>query len=278
MRSRWTVLVAALAVVATTRGAAPALAQPLWIERSGRPVISLEWAKPVYEQDGVAFTSSVLFLRSWLPAGEHLAVALELPVSHYGEEAGPYSPQVSGTIVANPYVGVEYAASGGIVWGEFGVRIPTVPDEDSENQEEVEAAQFNALVVDVNGLQFAAQDAWIAQAAANAEFVHASGAFVRMRLAPWLALPATELFGNYHLLVGSQFSFLRLTAGLAGLILVTEEELDFSERTIHQMQFMADIGSGRVRPTAYARFWLDERWQDSGLPTSVWGLGVNVRL
>jgi hypothetical protein len=242
-------------------------------------VISVEWARPVYEMQGVTSSSSVLFLGSKIPAGRDVAFVLELPLSHFGVSGGPPSAGISQTIVANTYVGAELRASEPLAV-EFGLWLPTAPGERSAR-----GAIRNALLVDVNRAPVGLQGVWVAQAALEVEVESDAGAFLRARLAPWGGFASTverdpELLTNYHLFLGYQGDHFRLAGGVAGLALVTTDEPDLGKRTTHQLQLVGEVGSGRVRPKAYARFWLDDGMLVSyqGTAETALSLGVDVRL
>jgi hypothetical protein len=54
-------------------------------------------------------------------------------------------------------------------------------------------------------------------------------------------------------------------------MLLTEDDLDFSERSNHQLGMFADFGSGRVRPGVLALIHLDDRYEPDNT------LGVSLR-
>jgi hypothetical protein len=70
-----------------------------------------------------------------------------------------------------------------------------------------------------------------------------------------------EVFADYGVAAGYVGQSARLTMRLRGRALLTEDDLDFSERSNHQLGMFADFGSGRVRPGVLALIHLDDGYE-----------------
>ena len=254
-------------------------AQPLWLERETRPVLSLELLKPLYVADAYSgasesFGTSAAFLSARIPAGEKVQVVLDLPYSHFSW--GP-SPEVNSSSLGNPYLGLEFGAVEESGWIEFGARLPLASRDE-------EYALLNGILAD-NHRQFAFLPDYLqVQAAGNLRFRHDTGLYVRGRLGPEFLIPSgeigefaePELAVHYALLFGYSNPALHAGVGLVGLALVSVAGVDASDATQHQVQFQMAAGPWRVRPAVYAHVWLDQDVR--GFTSGTIGLGLDVRL
>jgi hypothetical protein len=72
----------------------------------------------------------------------------------------------------------------------------------------------------------------------------------------------SEVFGNYNLSVMLRNSGFSGGFGFAGRIWITEGDMNFAERTAHQLGFTVGYQIGAFRPGAHFRVRLDEYPRD----------------
>ncbi|HLF34782.1 MAG TPA: hypothetical protein VI583_11110 [Cyclobacteriaceae bacterium] len=68
----------------------------------------------------------------------------------------------------------------------------------------------------------------------------------------------SEVYVHYGLQGGYNMSKARFLVELYGFMITTESELDFGERTYHQISLGAEIPLGKVEPGIFYNFYLDE--------------------
>jgi len=228
-------------------------AQAPWSERGNRPSIALELQKPSFDGDGFSFATGVAFLSARVPAGKVVLVA-ELPTA-FGSISG-----VSSTVIGNPYVGLELG--GAEVSGELGVRIPTASVSGDDD-----FAVGVGLLSDFDRFEAFMDDLTAVRAAVRFDRREPSGFGFGGTLAPALLIPTkegdSELFVGYAARVSYAWTGASVGAEFSGRLLVTEGDLDFGERTVHQLALGTGVDLGRWRPGAYVRLPLDQNLSGS---------------
>jgi hypothetical protein len=247
--------------------AASAPAQSLWLDRSRPSLVSVQFLKPIYDGGNSSFATAVGYLDARANISESLSFVGEAQYSAY-DAKGSRSTSFS---IGNPYAGLELRNSSGTSRLEVGVRFPFAVQSEG-------AALVNGAVADISRFGAFLPETYVVQALGDFRTPGDEGPYLRARLGPQLATPEngngdSELFGQYALIGGYETASVRVGAGLVGVMLLSEENLDFSERTIHQLQLNADFGKGTFRPSVFATLWLDEDLRDD-VPLVV-GFGFN---
>jgi hypothetical protein len=258
--------------------AAPASAQSIWLDREHRPSIMAEQFFPSFDGADSGFPTWTWFLTGKLPLGdEGTSVVLELPYAHgeFGDE--PFTDSEGS--IGNPYVGLEYRPHPTGLILEAGGRLPLASDEkfipfivgyytDVERQE--------AFVPDQIPLRI------------GFHYHHApsdAGTPISwdLRLVPsvWIVtddedglLEESEFFFGYGGLVRYEGETARVGGGITGRWNATNDNADFGEASVHQLDLGADFLRGSVRPGIQVKLPLDD-----GLSNFVdvsWGFTVTV--
>lgn len=253
-------------------------AQSMWApdghddERS----IGFELFKPSLDESGISFTSSGLFLSVRWPLSERILLVGEAPFA-YGsfeevEEENGYGE--SDFAMGNPYLGIEIRGEETPVVGHLGVRVPLAPDDNvgtaigwwSDFISRVDAFWTDMVPV-TGGITYRTD-----YDAGFVVHVHGGGQV-------WFYTDGDEtadVWGRYSAQVGYEAERFSLYGGFAGRILVTEEDLDFGERTLEELGLSARIGSGAVQPTFHFRLSLDDFWGE--MLEYSFGVGLRVPL
>ena len=250
--------VVTLALTLPSLSAVPASGQPYWMprEEAGGPVLMFEFLRPNVESIDRSFLSSTYFLSARVPASSTVSLVGELPYSNFKAtlegtdiNGNPVSIEESGSTIGKPYVGLELSSSDSPVFGELGVRVPLV------NEDELDARALG-LLTDVSRWEAFLPKAVFVQGAFNVREVTDSKVEYRLRLSP-VVLIATdkdfypdgaELFGVYAWTIGYHGSFVRVGTGLSGRVLLSESAGNLGERSLNQFELHADIGSWSLRP------------------------------
>lgn len=190
------------------------------------------------------------------------------PVAHFGVDNEFFNE--SETAIANPYVGFEFRRPGTSSFIELGGRVPLAPDDKL-------GALLYGTFADINRLGAFAPDLLTVTGKFNYYNENASNLIVRLRGGSTVLIPTdegdTELVLDYSAQVGYKGSQISVIGGLSGQLIVTEEDLDLGERTIHQLGASASLNLGSVRPGIH--FWIP---MDEDLDFIDFVLGLNLVL
>ena len=251
-------------------------AQPMWLDRSHDKTFSLEILKPDFEgDDNTTFTTSALFLSGRFEATNNTYVVGEIPFSHFGTESD-FSNDESENAIGNPYLGIEIHSENYPVFGEIGLRLPLAPKDDGED-----AAFMGCLTDFVDRAEAFIIDAFPISGAVNYFYKDPAGLVLRFRggSAIWIATgdrDETELFLLYNAQAGYESQGFSFVTGFSGRWLLTEEDLDFGERTFHQLGLAANVTFEKVQPGISFRVPLDEDMTD--ILDFVFGLTFGINL
>lgn len=226
-----------------------AAAQSIWLEPHDDAAIQLEILKPDAERFDLTFASSAFFLSLRLTAGPVQTIVVEVPVAYAEEETFGESDATLG----NPYIGAEFKLSDSESFAELGVRFPLT--------DHGLAAEVGAVSDLVDRLEAFLDDVVSIHAGFNHRQAY-SGLSVRIRGAPVLDIPTEEgnpdLFLLYSAQVWYTLDTINLGGGVGGRIVVTERDVNFGERTVHQLALAGSVQLGRFRPGVQLRLPLDD--------------------
>jgi len=248
-------------------------AQSLWLDRSADRTVSLEFIKPRYDgSSNETFFSASWTLSTRIAISDLTTVNVEMPFAHFNVDE-PVAGFDGSSTIGNIYVGAEIHGRESGLFGEFGVRLPTV------DGEEIAAFITGALSDFVDREEAFVNDAFPLLAAINYHQHDPSGLVVRIRtgLSTWVAVgdrADTEIFLVYGGQAGYSSSGLSVLAGVTGRLWLTQEANDTSEAFFHQVAVMAGPRFGRFLPALQLRIPVDEQLNE--LIDFVWGLSLTV--
>lgn len=261
-------LAAALAVATLAVSTADISGQSTWTLRETRAAVELEVFRPDFSDElDFAFATSAGFLSGRLPLGASWAVSADVPFSRAGWDGVGGSG--SSSLVGNPYLGVEWAASSSLTT-ELGVRIPVGELEDLDDLLPVlvgtagELGRMEAFVPQTLGIY------------ATADYRRPLSDILTLRLRGGPGFLGGD-GGPEDLLVGytGQLWYgedrVKVGAGLAGRANLTTDDEE-GERALHQAALSAEYRIGQVRPGLQLRVPLDESVRDA----STYTLGITL--
>lgn len=250
-------------------------AQSVWVDKDERAsAVGIELMIPSLA-DGYTtdFPTSafVLYGRFW--ASEAIRIDVDLPVSHVSVSEG----DISETDIGNPYVGVGFLNSENEVSFDIGIRLPLAPNYSTSNPN-ANAGLFTGVLVENYNLGKYAPETFSITTQAKYRYQNSSGLIVKVGGGPDVIFPPddadAELFLNYHtqLLYGSDD--FRIGAGFTGVLIISEKDMSFGDRTIHELGILSAYDFGSVETGAYLRVPLDDDINDQ----LNFVLGLNVLL
>lgn len=236
----------------------------------------LEVSHPEVETFEVTVPSTAWYASGRYPVAQSLWAVAEIPFA-YGKVDGPAIPELEGgTVLGNPYLGLEYAASDR-VRVEAGARLPLTTADDFSFGDVV-----GFLADPLRGEAFM-QDVVPLSAAVTFSHSLTSGMKLQARSGVtsmiWRGddeLGETMTALDYGLLGQYPMGLARFGGGLTGRWDVSAEEDGFSENSLHQLGLSADYQFGRLRPGLNLRIPLDEEYRD--LVTASMGVYLQVSL
>jgi hypothetical protein len=235
--------------------------------------MALQVLKPDFDgPDNTSFLTSMAVVSLRLPVGPRVHFVAEVPLAHYGEDL-PFAGGLSKNAFGNPYAGLEVRSPANRVFGELGLRLPAAPD----NQ-----ASAVGAFTDLDRMDAFIEDIVPVTALLNYRYRGPTGLVARVRAGPsvWIDVgdgrSESELFLGYSGQLGYEGPMVSVSGGFSGLMIVTEEDLDVGERTLHQIGLALTGGGGRIRPGAQIRLPLDEDLND--LLDVVFGVSLTVAL
>ena len=252
-------------------------AQSIWQDHTSWEGIKIEFLKPNYvDEEDLSFFTSVTFLSARFPVTRNIVFSGELPFSYVNWDI-PQGPDLGAKqTFGNPYLGLEFHLRQTPLFFELGARVPLTADIDDENGE----ATLNGGLTDfVDRAEAFATDAVPVSGFVNYILSSRTGFSLRLRGGPsfWIASgdrEESETFILYSAQAFYETGILRFGGGFSGRYLVSVEDLDFGERSFHQLTFGLDIILGMFRPGAYIRIPLDEEYKD--MINTVFGISLGI--
>ena len=228
--------------VAFTLLAAPASAQAFWLdhETSG---LSLEVLNPTPEEGDLDLANLAVFATAAVQIGEGALLVLEIPFSRAEGGVGGSDTE---TAVGNPYIGFRTAPgeATGLRWSA-GVRIPIASDGNAATGVGLLSStsdRFEAFIPDLLAVAVAGR-----YVGGLSDIAYVSG-----RLGAVGDVPTDEgdvdVFLQYGAKSWIESQGLAAGLGLSGRYLLTEPDLTFGDRTLHELGIWAEYAFGSISP------------------------------
>lgn len=199
---------------------------------------------------------------------------VELPLAY-----GSFDPKYEGLssesklTVGNPYVGVIFQTSHQGLSGQVGLRLPLAPaDGYPASTIGLFSDYINRSEAFLDGLVPFGGVLTLRRVSDNGLLLGVTGGGN-----VWIPTGEhgeTEVFGIYGGQGGYYGPDWSVTAGFAGRVLVTEDGLDLSERTFHEVRFDLGYHGTRIQPTLFVRAPVDKPLGD--FVKTVVGLGFRT--
>ena len=258
--------------IALTLQAVPLAGQSSqWLDGRSDKHLALEILKPNFDEGlNTTFATQAWFLSLRYALSPKVALIADVPYAHYGADG---SPDTESTI-GNPYIGIEARGEDSPISGEFGIRLPLVSEDNS-------SAQFVGAFADIDRWEAFWNDIVPISAMVNARWKSQQGAVAKLRAGPTLWASTgedteTELLLDYTAQIGYEGEWGSVIGGFTGVMLVTQDEANFGERTYHQLGVAGSLRFNRVMPGMSVRLPLDEFMKD--IHDVVVGVHVSIEL
>ena len=266
-----------LKIITLAVGASVALpvavsAQSVWVERTHEPTMTLEAVKPFFDGSGSTTESSALALGVRVPVSPRILVAAELPYANSGWRVDGVTTRQR--TIGNPYLGMEARPFDIPLRLDLGVRFPAASNGKPD-------AVALGMLADVDRMEAYAPDMWSVRGNAHYRIPVAPQVGVGLNAGPLVTIARhrdeaedrSELFAVYGSEIFYQPSPLRLAAGISGRTLITERDLGFDDRSLHQVGAAASYRFGRSRPGVHMTVPLDRDQRD----IMNWSLGLSFQ-
>jgi hypothetical protein len=246
-----------------------------WLNcKDGGALLSLETFFPDFKGDGVNFFSPTLFLTGQIPIAKNYYFIGEIPFTHASfDNDGEYyyGTGSSEDIVGNPYLGFRYGSSLSPFSAEIGIRLPVTTEEHVD-------ARIIGQYTDIQRLGTYDADFLVLSANAAYCFTENSGFMAKIIGGPIFVIGTEkyaydDLYVQYGFQGGFALNNYSLVAGFEGLMLATEDDLDFGQRTLHQFSLSLSGRFGSFQPSLHLRLPLDDNLSE--LYSQIIGVGLN---
>jgi len=265
-----------------TFAALPISAQNYWLQPGNMGSISLEIFKPKF-QEWVGGERYDLFSTVWLftgniKASENLSVIIEIPISNfdYKDDYSQHSNYENQTSIGNPYIGLEVKHP---LYNEsmyFKTRIGGRPPVASDEKESAAYVGYRTL--------YGQLESFIPDLTS----ISGGGSFGQdwqnsfnysINLNGVLMIPEegdSEIFLDYSADLWITPNKFNLGVGIFGRWLITEDDLDFGEATIHQLGIAGNYNLGKIKPGIHIRCPLDTDY--ISMINIIYGVNLTVNL
>jgi len=229
--------------------------------------------KPEFEgDDDTDFLTSTIVLGGRFPISQTITGEAELPFSRYGID-NEFVDR-SSSAVGNPYLGVRMRSRS--VLSRVGVRIPIAPEDEP-------TALSSGRLTDYDRFEAFLSNTLAVNASVTGQTRLSDQAILQFGGGPVLLVSTedsggddAEVYAQYFLLGVFAGRTVAVKAGFTGRAILTESDLDFGERSIHQFGLGAALNTGTVRPGLHLRIPLDKDLRED--IDYVAGLNVTVIL
>lgn len=243
-------------------------AQSLWLDRSHDKTITLEVLKPTFKRDDNGFSTRsmsgwIVLMSSRWRVSENTYFVSEIPFAT-GEREIEFTrfnshERETGSVIGNPYFGLESGKPNSPFFTEFGVRLPLLSEDDEGGRRIGRSVGENS--------DFSRPEAFLPEMLTftlmmNYRYQNAPGPFIRLRGGPSLFIYTGEdgfdltlpIIG-YGLQGGYESERFRAGVGYTGRTYLIP---GFGTLISHQLSFNASVGLGRIRPGIHFRMPLDK--------------------
>jgi hypothetical protein len=245
-------------------------AQSPWLPDATDKGIGVEFLKPFFsDSDGISFFSTTQTISGRFRVSDKAILVTELPFSSFRIDSGD-----SEFALGNPYLGLIVNNSKKSYFLEAGLRVPLASDD-----------KFGSFLVglysDYDRLEAYRPDMVSIIIKNNYLKRNDSGFILRLvgGLSFWVPTDdggETEVLFDYGGHAGYDGTKIQVFGGFTGRLVITEADLNFSERTIHQFGVFARYKSKNVHPGLLFKIPLDSILNDN--VNIIMGLNLLINL
>lgn len=240
--------------------------QSVFLSRNDESLVTFELTKVEFDGGSdISAVTSASFIGFRVPLSTGATFVADLPVAVF--DADGVDAEIA---VGNPFVGVEVPLGTEQVSFRLGGRLPVAPENNTATivglYDRVERlGSWLTRSVPVQGI-FSYQN-----------WNRVTGLVIRFAAGPELWIPTEDgVDSDVVALYNAQFGYateqFTLMGGFGGLLVLSEEDANLGERSLHQATVSISLLTGNVRPGIHLRLPLDEDMTD----TVDYGIGLNV--
>ncbi len=248
-----------------------ALAQIEWLNPEGRPGLQFEFTAGSFENyesywytDSYPFPTASMFMTLRSRFSNSASVVFEFSsfaTKHeYYDSYYTYSHFKKSRLgIANPYLGFELGKEGSSPLWNFGIRFPIISEDNSYWAIPSQYISSHRFLAYVNKVLTISSN-W------GYRYVPNSGFGLRATLGGQLAIPDRgnkEFFGDLATNFWYRTQNVRFMIGLSSLCLLTESDIDFTDRLLTSVSFSADITMGQVEPGIHVQLPIGDNLSES---------------
>jgi len=263
-----------LLVLATTGLTTLTHGQNVWVNESVNSV-SIEILKPSFEDDNFTFFTTSIFLSGEFKLSEKVSFKTTIPMASAKLDENFPEFDESEFAFGNIYLGTKIYHQSKNSWWEIGLHLPTASDDKS-------MASGVGLFSDLNRFESFIIDFITIPVIFNHQKRRETGFQYRLRVGPDIVISTAddsgdnELFFDYGGQVGYGNDVFSVMTGFFGRAIITESDIDFSERTFHQIGVGFNYNIGTFTPGLSLNIPVDDDFSDV-LDFTV-GLHANIRI
>lgn len=279
MPIRQLIMMACILVIAVVGTGTRVAAQSIWMPPAPASNFRIEAYKPNFDVDNVSFLSSAWFLSWTTPLSNSAALYVELPFSHFdlGSSFGTFDSE---KIIGNPYISLIIGSENASGIGELGVRIPIASDKHA-------SATLSGFIADFSRFEAFLPDHATIRARGGVQSKSGSKGDVAVRLMAGVNLLLgtdsaidTEVISDADVSVWFRGTATTVGAILFAKVLLTEEGLDFGERSEFQFGLTVSQRMGQIEPGIHLHLPLSD---DGALSlgnkvSSIFGISLTAHL
>jgi hypothetical protein len=257
--------VIATITVTMLASAASVGAQVGWLHPEFKQGIMLEVSKSTIKY-GPRFTfgSMIWMLTGKAQLSQSTILVTEFDVAHAGYKDSYsmyywYEMPKPQTAIGNPYFGLEFQNPKSPLYGRVGVRVPVASEDKGDALAFGVYSQFGRFEAFLPKVTTVSVQAGYIKRFADRPIV------IRGYLQPNLMIPNegdAEVISDVSGEFGVQTHYVDVTVGVLGRVLLTESDLEFSERTMFLFGSAASVNISQASVGGYVHIPLDHDWQD----------------
>jgi hypothetical protein len=248
-------------------------AQVGWLNPEGKLGVQLEFSTGSFKKEfypGLSrqftFPTSSTFLTGYARLGKNFHGIVELPLFNTKFEViDLYYQNYYGSIykkfgIANPYFGIELGGKGTSTLWSIGVRLPIISRENM-------AWWVSSPPQYISSHRFLAYLNKVIQISTNLGFRHMSSSGLGVRIAggTQFGLPNkgdAEMYGDLATNIWYQTPRIRMMGAISGLVLITESNVDFSDRLLMTVGVAGDLKFGSWESGVHFQLPIDNNLTD----------------
>jgi len=237
---------------------ARAPAQSFYLNPIYASQFTLQALKPNFNgPDNTTFTTGAYFLNYQIRLNAAIDLIGDFSLAHFADK-GSFGFSSAQTSAGNPFLGLRVHGRGSHFSGEVGLRIPVVSDSKFVAATVGLVSDFDRFEAFLaHWLPISANLNYTANLSRDVSLLMKAGGTFQVNRDKDPFEDSSELYLQYALGVRQRSRRVQAMVAFSGRLHVTESNLDFGQRTFHQLGFSADLLFRQISPGVEVRIPLD---------------------